>query len=224
MIRFSVFFSAFLILGSSAYAHLNGCQISEDSSKRYYQVVSKDNQGVLRSVYWAKYPDPFGGVYSNLGDGDSGNRIFPVLKDGTVVKDGRRLNKDELAPSSRTATGDEPSGTKFNSDAVYACESRGLHLPMQEEFEALKNCFEKDTEWSDDLANANLSEQGSRDLQALFTHKTTESVANSRYWTSTIRGDGSWPDSYYSSELRGEDGRLGADFRILKQSVICVHR
>jgi len=89
------------------------------------------------TIDWKKSSE---GKYNNYGGfcgefgciGDVGfYRIFPVLKDGNVVTDGRTLAMDDI-------------DTALTSKAVYACESQGLHLPTKAAFNILAKC--KDSE------------------------------------------------------------------------------
>lgn len=140
--------------------------------------------------------------------GEYKNRLYPVMKDGTVITTGEDLSKrrDQI---DRNAT----------TEAVYVCESKGMHVPTIEEYQALNSCFVSDSYEVDQITKESLAI-----LHLKFRDLSND---NAWYWTSSTETH-SVPKSRYLKGYYGNNGALvGRDSLTEYRSnnfVRCVNR
>jgi len=177
------------LLSSATFADdlLNGCKIhpwtDKEDNENDYQVISNG-----RTVYWQKTAESGGANnYTNEGNRELGDRdgmISPVTVDGVLSEN-------------------------QTSQAVYACEKNGRHLPTWEDFQALRNCFDKKKSDS-----RYLSSDGLKKLYSYFPDMEGRS-----FWSSSVH-----PNRSYAFYFNGADGYGDYYNRYYQYSVRCVSR
>lgn len=109
---------------------------------------------------------------------------------------------------------DDKGVNSATSQAVYACNSKGLQLPTKDEFDSLLRCFEADKGMRG--GNRFLSAQGMKDLT---DPKRFPDIKNRWFWSASLVAS---PRGYDAFALNGINGNVSKLRRGFPDSVLCV--